>query len=75
VNDKTTTLMERDRLSDLIHATVDPATGVSAHTVPRTLVDSALRGRPAADRGVVSPVAVLFVLAVLVVLFVSIVRL
>jgi hypothetical protein len=82
VSDKTTALMERERLSDLIHATVDPALTVSANTIPRTLIGK--HGTCGAelpdtarddDSGSVSPVTVLLVLAMLVVLFAAIVRL
>lgn len=80
MSDKTTALIERDRLSELIHATVDPPTSVSANTIPRALID---KGAPRdGDRSAlevtgvsISPVAVLLMLVMLVTLFVAIVRL
>lgn len=72
--------MERDRLSGLIHATVDPSVGVSAHTIPRALIDRNDPERKARvatapeSRESISPVAVLFVVAMLATVFVAILR-
>jgi hypothetical protein len=77
VSDPTTSVIARDQLDELIHAAAQPA--ASAHTIPRVVLEQ--RGRigpaPIEDEEVVpsvSPLAVLCVIAMLVVLFVEIVR-
>jgi hypothetical protein len=74
VSDKTTALIERDRLSDLVLATSQPE--VSAHTIPRALIS--LR-EPMSDLDddpqSISPLAVLIVMGMLLVVFVAIVQL
>jgi hypothetical protein len=81
MSDKAATLMERDRLADLVHATARP--DVSAHTIPRALIEHRLRGEPAEvtdeieddDTKSISPLAVLLVLAMLMTVFVAVARL
>jgi hypothetical protein len=76
VSDKTTSLIERDRLSDLVLATQQPE--VSAHTIHRLLITprDATRAIELEDQaGSVSPLAVLIVLGMLLAVFVAIVQL
>jgi hypothetical protein len=74
VSDKTTALIERDRLSDLVLATTQPE--VSAHTIKRVLL--ATRDEETfeldGESGSVSPLAVLIVLGMLMAVFVAIVQ-
>jgi hypothetical protein len=75
VSDKTTALIERDRLSDLVLATTQPE--VSAHTIPR-LLDPHHDATPAFEHDdendSVSPLAVLIVIGMLMAVFVAIVQ-
>jgi hypothetical protein len=75
VSDKTTALIERDRLSDLVLATTQPE--VSVHTIPRVSIPphpatSAFELEDENDS--VSPLAVLIVIAMLFAVFVAIVQ-
>jgi hypothetical protein len=75
VSDKTTALIERDRLSDLVLATTQPE--VSAHTIPRMLITPRDASRPFEvddENGSVSPLAVLIVIGMLMAVFVAIVQ-
>lgn len=77
MSDKTTALIERDRLSELVLATAQPE--VSAHTIPRVLV-SLREPAPATaeiedDPQSISPLAVLIVMGMLLAVFVAIVQL
>jgi hypothetical protein len=75
VSDKTTALIERDRLSDLVLATTQPE--VSAHTIPRVLISQrdVSRGYELDDEHrSVSPLAVLIVIGMLLAVFVAIVQ-
>jgi hypothetical protein len=80
VSDKTTALIERDHLSDLIHATMEPAIAVSPYTIPRARIDKRPGEGTVVDGDTdhepsVSPVAVMFVIAMLGTLFAAIVQL
>jgi hypothetical protein len=75
VSDKTTALIERDRLSDLVLATTQPE--VSAHAIPRLLLTAREESRSFEldpENGSVSPLAVLIVLGMLLAVFVAIVQ-
>lgn len=76
MSDKTTALIERDRLSDLVLATTQPE--VSAHTIPRALVslrDPLSAGELDDEPQSISPLAVLIVMGMLLAVFVAIVQL
>jgi hypothetical protein len=78
VSDKATDLIARDHLADLLHASTTPE--IAAHTIPRTrLVQRGGAGAITAEMDSapdsISPLAVFFVLAMLITVFVAIVKL
>jgi hypothetical protein len=82
VSDATTALIARDQLTDLLHAMVEPTAGrpalaVSAHLIPRAAIDArgALERARQQGEATISPLVLLVVLAMLVMMFVSIIEL